>query len=109
MSIRTSPWPAGVPCWVDLSVPDVHAAVAFYSAVLGWSFTEPSEEFGGDVIGSVGEAAAAGIRPQQQDDAPAAWRLYFARDDADATARAVGQAGARLLLEPGDVGPLGRM
>ena len=30
MSIRTSPWPPGVPCWTDLTVPDVPAAVAFY-------------------------------------------------------------------------------
>ena len=23
MSTRTDPWPAGTPCWVDLSVPEV--------------------------------------------------------------------------------------
>jgi predicted enzyme related to lactoylglutathione lyase len=109
MSLRTSHWPAGVPCWTDLTVPDVPAAVAFYSAVLGWSFSEPTEEFGGYVIGSVGGAAAAGIGPQQQPDMPAAWTLYFASDDADATALAVKDAGGQVLLEPGDVGPLGRM
>lgn len=35
MPTRTSPWPAGVPCWVDLTVSDVPAAQAFYGAVLG--------------------------------------------------------------------------
>jgi uncharacterized protein len=109
MSVRTTPWPAGVPCWADLTVPDVDAATAFYSAVLGWSFTKPDEQFGGYVIGSVGEAAAAGIGPQQSADQPAAWTLYIASDDADATASAVTGAGGHVLLPPGDVGPLGRM
>jgi predicted enzyme related to lactoylglutathione lyase len=109
MSLRTSPWPAGIPCWADLSTPDVPAAAAFYSAVLGWSFTEPDEEFGGYVIGSVKGAAAAGVGPQQQPGAPAAWTLYLAADDADASARAVKDAGGQVLLDPGDVGPLGRM
>jgi predicted enzyme related to lactoylglutathione lyase len=90
-------------------VPDVDAATAFYSAVLGWSFTKPDEQFGGYVIASVGEAAAAGIGPQQGPDQPAAWTLYFASDDADATAAAVTQAGGQILLPPGYVGPLGRM
>jgi|tagenome__1003787_1003787.scaffolds.fasta_scaffold20522826_1 predicted enzyme related to lactoylglutathione lyase len=109
MSLRTSPWPAGTPCWADLAVPDVPAATAFYSAVLGWAFSEPDESFGGYVIGSVEGAAAAGIGPQQQPGMPAAWTLYFAGDDADATARAVKEAGGEVLLQPGDVGPLGRM
>ncbi len=109
MSLRTSPWPAGVPCWADLTVTDVPAAAPFYSAVLGWSFSEPDQEFGGYVIGSVKGAAAAGIGLQQQAGAPAAWTLYFASDDADGTARAVKEAGAEILLEPDDVGPLGRM
>ena len=30
MTIRTTPWPAGVPCWADLSTPDVTAAKGFY-------------------------------------------------------------------------------
>jgi len=38
MSTRTSRWPAGVPCWVDLATTDVAAARDFYGAVLGWSF-----------------------------------------------------------------------
>ena len=109
MSIRTSPWPAGTPCWADLTVPDVPAAVAFYSAVLGWTFTDPDDEFGGYVIGSVRGAAAGGVGPQQSPGQPAAWTLYLASDDVDATAKAITGAGGRVLLEPGEVGPLGRM
>jgi predicted enzyme related to lactoylglutathione lyase len=109
MSIRTSPWPVGVPCWADLSVPDVDAARAFYSAVLGWTFGESGEEYGGYVIGQVGDAAAAGIGPLMQAGMPSAWTLYLASDDADKTAAAVAEHGGTVLLPPGDVGPLGRM
>jgi uncharacterized protein len=109
MSIRTSPWPTGVPCWADLTVPDVDRAVDFYSAVIGWSFSKPVEEFGGYVIGSIGDAPAAGIGLQLSPEQPTAWTLYFAGDDVGATAQAVAAAGGQILLAPGDVGPLGRL
>ena len=109
MSIRTSPWPAGVPCWADLTVPDVAAARGFYGAVLGWTFQDSGDEYGGYVIGQARGAAAAGIGPQQQEGVPAAWTLYLASDDVDKTAAAVAEHGGTLLLPPGDVGPLGRM
>jgi uncharacterized protein len=110
MPIRTRPWPAGVPCWVDLSVSDVPAALAFYSAVLGWSFQEDTTgEYGGYAIAQVQGQAAAGIGPAMQPGIPAAWTLYLASDDADGTAKAVTDAGGTMLLPPGDVGPLGRM
>ena len=46
MPIRSNPWPAGTPCWVDLGAPDVRASTAFYGAVLGWTFFDSGEEFG---------------------------------------------------------------
>jgi predicted enzyme related to lactoylglutathione lyase len=108
MSIRTSPWPAGVPCWADLTVPDIEAAKAFYGAVLGWSFQGSGEEYGGYVIAQVRDHATAGIGPLQG-EAPPAWTLYLASDDADSTATAVTGHGGTVLLPPGDVGPMGRM
>ena len=108
MSRHTEPWPAGTPCWADLSVPDVAAASRFYSEVLGWSVVDPGPEYGGYVIAQVDGDAAAGIGPQS-DPGPVAWTLYFASEDADATAAAVTEAGGTVLLPAGDVGPLGRM
>jgi predicted enzyme related to lactoylglutathione lyase len=35
--------------------------------------------------------------------------VYFAADDADRAAAEVARLGGTVLLEPGDVGPLGRM
>jgi predicted enzyme related to lactoylglutathione lyase len=108
MSIRTSPWPAGVPCWVDLMVPDVRGAGAFYSAVVGWEVPEPDEQYGGYVVAHRAGHATAGIGPLQP-GARTGWTLYFATDDADATSAAAEQAGGTVLLPPVDVGPLGRM
>jgi predicted enzyme related to lactoylglutathione lyase len=108
MSIRTSPWPQGVPCWTDLQAPDVGAARAFYGAVVGWSFADTGAEYGGYVIAQVDGASAAGIGPLQEGARPA-WTVYFAADDADGAAAEVPKLGGTVLLEPGDVGPLGRM
>jgi predicted enzyme related to lactoylglutathione lyase len=109
MSIRTSPWPTGIPCWADLTVPDVAAARRFYSAVLGWVFQDTGEEYGGYVIAQVHGTAAAGVGPLPQPGMPSAWTLYFATDDVEKTAAAVTEHGGTVLLAPGDVGPLGRM
>ena len=89
-------------------VPDVDRATAFYSAVVGWSFSTSDEKYGGYVIGSVGDAAAAGIGPQQAPDQPAAWTLYFA------TTTPTHLAGRVIGRRPdpprsGDVGSLGRI
>ena len=108
MSIRSTPWPAGVPCWVDISVPDMDAARTFYSAVLGWDIEEGSDEYGGYAIASVNGSAAAGIGPPMG-PGPAAWTLYIASDDVDATTAAIAQHGGSILMEAGDVGPFGRM
>jgi predicted enzyme related to lactoylglutathione lyase len=108
MTIRTSPWPDGVPCWVDLQVPDVAAAQAFYGSVLGWTFAPPAEDFGGYVVAEAGGAMAAGIGPLVAGANPT-WTLYLASADADATAKEVEAGGGSVVLPPGDVGPLGRM
>lgn len=108
MTKRSSPWPAGVPCWADLMAPDVGAAQAFYAAVLGWQFHDTAEEHGGYAVAHRGGDAAAGIGPMS-DGARTAWTLYLASDDADATAAAVTGNGGTLAMPPGDVGGLGRM
>lgn len=108
MSIRTSRWPAGVPCWTDLTVPDVDAAKAFYADVLGWGFQEIQADYGGYAVAQVRGAPTAGIGPRQQ-GSTSAWTLYLASDDANGTAAAIGAHGGTVVLPPGDVGPLGRM
>jgi uncharacterized protein len=108
MSIRTSPWPTGVPCWVDLGTPDVAAAQRRYGPAFGWEFEDSSDEYGGYVMARRRGAHAAGLGPLQPGNPPA-WTLYLSAEDADATARAVEQAGGSVLAAPFDVGDAGRM
>src|SRR4051794_41834404 len=71
MSTRTDPWPAGTPCWVDLAVPDVEAAVAFYADVVGWTFVDTGPDYGGYPIAQGDGPAAAGIGPGMEEGQPA--------------------------------------
>ncbi|PPK97629.1 hypothetical protein CLV92_103163 [Kineococcus xinjiangensis] len=107
MSIRTKNWPAGVPCWVDLGTPEPTEDVRLYADVLSWEVTDPGPEFGGYLTAHRGGSAAAGIGPAEGETV--FWNVYVATDDVDATAAAVTAAGGRVLMGPGDVGPLGRM
>jgi predicted enzyme related to lactoylglutathione lyase len=110
MTLRTTPWPAGVPCWADLTTPDVAAAQAFYGAVLGWDFIAPTgEEYGGYVLARKRGAAAAGIGPVQQEGMQSAWTLYIASDDVEKTAAAITEHGGTVVLPPGQVGAMGSL
>lgn len=108
MSIRTSPWPNGVPCWADVSATDVRASGAFYTAVFGWQVPEPDEQWGGYVTAEADGQMVAGIGPLQ-DGSPAAWTLYLASDDVEGLAARAPGLGGRVLAPVMDVGPLGRM
>ena len=82
MTLRTKPWPAGVPCWADLTTPDLASARGFYGAVLGWEFEAPAgAEYGGYVLARKRGAPAAGLGPLQQEGMASAWTLYFASDE----------------------------
>jgi predicted enzyme related to lactoylglutathione lyase len=90
-------------------VPDVDAACAFYAKVLGWSFPDAGSETGGYRGAVVDGHGVAAIGPLQSADQPVAWTLYFASEDADASAAAVARAGGTVILPAGDVGNLGRL
>jgi predicted enzyme related to lactoylglutathione lyase len=98
----------GMPCWTDLSVPDLDQARAFYAAVAGWDIPPGDPEFGGYTIAAAAGQAVAGIGPIMG-DASSAWTLYFASQDADATQAAIVGAGGTVLLPAGDIGDVGRM
>jgi predicted enzyme related to lactoylglutathione lyase len=98
----------GMPCWTDLSVPDLDQARDFYSAVAGWDVPPGNPAFGGYTIATFDDKAAAGIGPIMG-DSPSAWTLYFASSDADATQAAIVAAGGTVLMPAGDVGSFGRM
>lgn len=109
MTTRTDPWSPGTPCWVDLSVPDVAGAVAFYSAVVGWTFVDTGPDYGGYHIAQVDGRAAAGVGPLMQEGQPSAWTVYLASDDADATAKLIAEHGGSIFAGPMDIPGNGRM
>jgi predicted enzyme related to lactoylglutathione lyase len=98
----------GVPCWVDIAPPDPDAAVVFYRDLFGWEFGDvmpPDAPYRYQMarIRGGGVAAVASRSPS------AAWTTYVRVADADETADRVRAAGGRVLMEPEDVGPAGRM
>ncbi|MGH3872948.1 MAG: VOC family protein [Pseudonocardiaceae bacterium] len=109
MPTRHDPWPAGTPCWVDLSVPDLAGAKEFYGAVFGWSFVDSGAEFGHYQICQVDGRAAAAIGPLPQPDQPPVWTVYLASEDADGTAKLISDNGGTVLVEPMDIPGNGRM
>ncbi|MGB8963859.1 MAG: VOC family protein [Pseudonocardiaceae bacterium] len=109
MPTRSQPWPAGTPCWIDLSAPDLDAAKEFYGAVFGWSFLDLGPDFGHYQICQVDGRAAAAIAPLMAEGQTSAWTTYLASDDVDDTAKSITANGGTLLVEPMDVPGAGRM
>lgn len=109
MPTRDTAWENGTPCWIDYGAADIEAARRFYSAVLDWEYTGGEPEYGGYLTATTKGEAAAGLAPQMDPSDPPRWTTYFAADDADATAGRIRDAGGTLVVEPMDVGPMGRM
>ena len=98
----------GTPSWVDIGVPDMDAAIAFYGALFGWEFTEGSEETGGYRQAVIGDKSIAGFGPQMN-PGPTFWATYVAVTSADETTEKVKAAGGTVIVEPMDVLDFGRM
>jgi predicted enzyme related to lactoylglutathione lyase len=100
----------GLPVWVDLSSTDAAAAATFYSGLFGWTAQVAEEpEAGGYTTFYQSGKAVAAVGPLQQEGAPVVWLSYFGTTDVAATARAVEEAGGKVLSAPFDVIGYGRM
>ncbi|HET7477663.1 MAG TPA: VOC family protein [Dermatophilaceae bacterium] len=108
MSYVTQNQPPGTPAWIDLGIPDLERAMAFYGGVFGWTF-----EVGPVEYGSYTTCFLAGRRAAALMANPAAgevwWNVYLATDDVDATVAAARAAGGQVLTDPMDVMDQGRM
>ncbi|MEU8582023.1 VOC family protein [Streptomyces abikoensis] len=104
----TSTHVPGGPAWLDLGTPDIDAAVAFYGAVFGWEYASAGPAVGYGFF-RLGGRTVAGVGPLTEEGAGSAWTVYFRTEDADATAKAVEQAGGTVRIAPGDVFTAGRM
>jgi uncharacterized protein len=110
VSYVTSNQPDGTPTWIDLGIPDLDRAMAFYRALFGWDFDVGPEETGRYATCLLDGRAAAGLAPNPDPDATAFWwNVYLATSDCDGTAKRVTDAGGTLVQPPMDVMDQGRM
>ncbi|MFJ9869643.1 VOC family protein [Streptomyces sp. NPDC101165] len=105
----TTDYVPGAPNWLDLGSPDTDASAAFYSAVFGWEFRSAGPEAGGYGFFQQDGKTVAGLGPLTEEGASPSWTVYFHTPDADATAKAVEQAGGTVRVAPADVFSFGRM
>jgi predicted enzyme related to lactoylglutathione lyase len=102
--------PEGTPCWVDAMFADLDGAKSFYADVLGWTFGQSAEEFGGYTQAySDGRAVAGLVPPTPGEQVRPAWNLYLASPDVHVSATRVRDRGGEVLMEPAQVGELGSM
>ena len=107
----------GAPSWAELSTTDETGALAFYSAIFGW--TDDPQPMGEENwfyhIQKLGGLEAAAIYQYQQGEeersaeVPPHWNIHFTVDDADAVAEKAVQMGGSIIFGPTDVFDAGRM
>lgn len=99
-------FPAGVPCWIDIEVPDPQAAMRFYGGLFGWSFDDnrPPGSPGRYSVARLRDGDVAGVGLLASGAASrAAWNTYVCVDVVDATVGKVRQAGGSVLIGPSDL------
>jgi predicted enzyme related to lactoylglutathione lyase len=97
-------YPAGVPCWADVLVPEPEAALAFYGPLFGWEFSDPAA--GNYFVARVRGRDVAGVG---QAPAMPLWNTYVRVASADAAAEHARTAGGTVAVEPHDALPAGRL
>jgi predicted enzyme related to lactoylglutathione lyase len=100
----------GQPCWIDTSVPDAptrEALMGFLSGIFGWTFDVSGEDFGYYSMARSGDANVLAIGQQPQGSGQ--WLVYLATDDVDTAVLDATTAGARIFVEPMEVGGAGTM
>jgi predicted enzyme related to lactoylglutathione lyase len=103
-------FPAGTPCWVDVTTTDLEGTKAFYATLFGWeASTDPSPEAGGYTTFRLRGKDVAAASPSPHPDARTGWKSYITSDLVDATAAKITEAGGSVLAEPFDVLGAGRM
>jgi uncharacterized protein len=99
----------GAPAWVDFgTVAGTSAAARFYCSLFGWRVVarhRPLDDSVGYWVFSDHGTEIAGLGPARE----AAWTVYVAVTDLDATALAVTAGGGSVVFGPTTVDDLGRM
>jgi predicted enzyme related to lactoylglutathione lyase len=113
MSERDGFYP-GVPCWVDTGQPDPDAARKFYGSLFGWTFIGPGD-MPGDPPGRYFVAQLRGRDVAGVSSLPVGapttpvWSTYIQVASADDSTGKAKSEGGKIITEPFDVPPAGRM
>ena len=101
---------ANAPIWLDLSSSDAAGARDFYSTLFGWKVdVNPDPQYGGYGLAKLGGKDVAGIGPKLDPNGPSAWMIYIGTGNADESIKKITAAGGKVIVEPMQVGPQGRM
>jgi len=101
-------YPAGVPCWVDITQPDLDATMAFYGGLFDWQFEvrTPPGAANSYAYARKDGLLVAGVGGGGD---PSDWTTYVAVDSAHQTAATVTTHGGRVITGPLDVPRAGRV
>src|SRR3954469_15744814 len=103
--MRVRGYPAGVPCWADVSSPDPAASRRFYGELFGWTIVESSVD--GYAMFYLGDRAVAGVHAAAADRS--GWLPYVATDDIDDTIELTVRGGGSVLSPPADLSDAARI
>jgi predicted enzyme related to lactoylglutathione lyase len=99
----------GAMAWNELTTRDVDGSTRFYEAVFGWTTSAMEAELPGGghyLVWQRGEDGVGGMMPMTGEmwppEMPAHWMVYFAVDDADASAAKADQLGGKVSVPPFD-------
>ncbi|MBI1219208.1 MAG: VOC family protein [Rhodobacteraceae bacterium] len=98
----------GTPCWYELMTTDLDAAQAFYGPLMGWTIASAGMPGFDYRLANIAGSMVAGLWAADNSAIPPSWLIYFAVDDADATAAAAKAAGGQVYKEPADIPGTGR-
>src|SRR5215472_13827000 len=97
----------GTLSWNELITADP-SAIKFYEQVLGMTTSTMDMGDGEYTLFEVAGQQVGGSMPPQMEGMPNFWNVYFAVEDADATAARAKEVGGSVVAEPFDT-PVGRM
>ncbi|MDX2932873.1 VOC family protein [Streptomyces ipomoeae] len=97
----------GVPCWIDVQLPDVEAGKRFYGGLFGWRFEVAPGDGARELWAYLGEDPVAALAPKPDGRMPTVWTLYFATPDAVGLAGRIVAAGGQVVIPPTSFGDLG--
>jgi len=99
----------GAVAWNELTTRDLKAAKSFYGEVFGWAFEEKEFDRGAYTIISLEGEGFGGVTDRMPAELPNHWLVYFAVEDADATAALAVERGGSMYQEPFDMPGIGRI